>query len=118
MHYGMANKKVLIIDDEEDLRGLLKSFLVPLNYDVFTAGNLSEGLSKADEIHPDIIFLDNNLPDGLGWSEVDTLQRSSPNCKINLISAFKISPEKIRDNKQVRLLEKPISFSMLRSCLE
>jgi two-component system, OmpR family, response regulator len=114
----MALKKILIVDDEDDLRSLLKAFLIPLNYDVFTASTLGEGLKMVPQIKPDIIFLDNNLPDGLGWDKIDVIQQQVPQCKINLISAFKFIPEKLRGRESVRLIEKPISFSMLRQYLD
>ena len=114
----MALKKILIIDDEEDLRRLLKAFLVQLNYEVYTASTLAEGLELISEEKPDIIFLDNNLPDGLGWEKIDIIQQYVPNSRINLISAFKFVPESVRDNQVVRLIEKPISFAMLRSYLD
>ncbi len=114
----MALKKILIVDDEADLRALLKAFLIPLNYDVFTASTLGEGLKLVPQIKPDIIFLDNNLPDGLGWDKIDVIQQQVPECKINLISAFKFIPEKLRGRESVRLIEKPISYSMLRRYLD
>ena len=74
----MALKKILIVDDEDDLRSLLKAFLIPLNYDVFTASTLGEGLKMIPQVKPDIIFLDNNLPDGLGWDKIDVIQQQVP----------------------------------------
>ena len=114
----MAVKKILIVDDEDDLRGLLKSFLTPLNYEVFTAATLSEALTILPQLKPDMIFLDNNLPDGLGWDSIEVIQEIVPDCKINLISAFKFIPEKLRNKETIRLIEKPISFSMLRTYLD
>lgn len=114
----MAFKKILIVDDEADLRGLLKSFLTPLNYEVATASTLSEALELVPQLKPDIIFLDNNLPDGLGWESIDVIQRTVPDCKINLISAFKFVPEQLKDRDSIRLIEKPISFSVLKTYLE
>ena len=57
--------KVLIIDDEKDLCLLIKAYLSRKNCDVHTAYTLSEGLMQVDQFLPDILFLDNNLPDGL-----------------------------------------------------
>jgi CheY-like chemotaxis protein len=114
----MAFKKILIVDDEEDLRGLLKSFLTPLNYEVSTAATLSEALQIVPALKPDIIFLDNNLPDGLGWESIEVIQQTVPDCKINLISAFKFMPDKLKNKDSVRLIEKPISFSVLKTYLE
>jgi DNA-binding response OmpR family regulator len=55
----------LIIDDESDLCSLLKKALMPDNYAVDCAYSLSEADNKLRD-HPNIILLDNNLPDGTG----------------------------------------------------
>lgn len=62
----MMNKKILIVDDEADIRFLLKRALTSHNYSVFEAGNLKQGLEVFNESHPDIVILDVNLPDGSG----------------------------------------------------
>ena len=62
----VMNKKVLIIDDEADIRFLLKRALVSHNYSVVEAENLKKGLELYDQTKPDIIILDVNLPDGNG----------------------------------------------------
>ena len=64
--YIMKKKKsVLIIDDESDLCALIKLVFMRENFVVDCALNLAEAKAKLPS-HPDIILLDNNLPDGLG----------------------------------------------------
>ena len=107
---------VLIVDDELDSCLLWKSFLTQLNFRVYTAVTLQEGLMLAESIKPSIIFLDNNLPDGLGWEQVDFLKSKLPECKINLVSAYHFDQSKwLREN--VRILEKPLSLSTIKSLL-
>lgn len=60
------SKKILIIDDEADIRFLLKRALTSHNYSVVEAENLKKGLELYSESDPDIIILDVNLPDGNG----------------------------------------------------
>ena len=60
------NKKILIVDDEADIRFLLKRALTSQNYTVLEAGNLKQGLDIFNETNPDIVILDVNLPDGSG----------------------------------------------------
>jgi DNA-binding response OmpR family regulator len=59
-------KKVLIIDDEADIRFLLNRALTSRNYSVIEAKDLKQGLELYNESEPDIIILDVNLPDGNG----------------------------------------------------
>jgi DNA-binding NtrC family response regulator len=114
----MYKKKVLIIDDEQDLCHLMKTYLVELNYDVFLAYTLGSGLSLMEEVGPDIVFIDNNLPDGLGWEKMDYLTEAYPNCKINLISAYKNGiPENANCTSAVKFIEKPMSLTTLKHYL-
>ena len=111
-------KKILIIDDEKDLCLLLKSYLMQKKHDVYVANLLKEGLQIALEITPDVIFLDNNLPDGQGWDKTEWLQSNFPFVQIILMSAFKSLPTQYDDENRVHILEKPVSFSTLDIALQ
>jgi DNA-binding NtrC family response regulator len=114
----MHKKKVLIIDDEQDLCHLMKAYLVELNYDVFLAYTLGSGLSLMKEVGPDVVFIDNNLPDGLGWEKMNYLVEAYPDCKINLISAYKNgTPEISTSRSAVKFIEKPLSLTALKDYL-
>lgn len=113
----MNKKKIVIIDDEEDLCHLMKTYLVELNYDVFLANTLGTGLTLMKEVSPDIVFIDNNLPDGLGWEKMEYLLQAYPECKINLISAYKYLPPELNGRASVKILEKPLSLSTLKNYL-
>jgi DNA-binding NtrC family response regulator len=114
----MNKKKVLIIDDEQDLCHLMKTYLVELDYDVFLANTLGSGLSMMKEITPDIVFIDNNLPDGLGWEKMNYLVEAYPDCKINLISAYKNgTPEIATSRYAVKFIEKPLRLTSLKEYL-
>ena len=58
-------KSVLIIDDEKDLCEVMSRVLKKDGYAVDCAFNLAEASQKLGA-HPDIVILDNNLPDGTG----------------------------------------------------
>ena len=55
-------KKVLVVDDDENLRLALTDKLGLEGFEVIEAKNGQEGLEKALEIHPDIILLDVMMP--------------------------------------------------------
>jgi|SRR3989339_1294647 len=55
-------KKVLLVDDEEDIVGALTIRLKASGYDVISASNGMEGLEKARSEKPDVILLDIMLP--------------------------------------------------------
>ncbi len=111
-------KRVLIIDDEIDLCLLIRSYLSKKNYEVHTAYSLSEGFEKLDRINPDILLLDNNLPDGMGWKEAGNIHKKFPQMNITLISAFQM-PKDLKDqiNSHIHILEKPISLTDIEKYL-
>jgi DNA-binding response OmpR family regulator len=54
----MANEKILIIDDDDDLVHALRLPLEAAGYEVFRAASGNEGLEKIKEVSPDLIILD------------------------------------------------------------
>ncbi len=115
----MSRKKIVIIDDEEDLCHLMKTYFLELDHDVFLANTLESGLTLMKEVSPDVLFIDNNLPDGLGWEKMAYLIEKYPGCKINLISAYEYLPPDLKDTNSitVKILEKPISLNTLQDYL-
>jgi len=106
-------RKVLIIDDEIDLCLLLKGYFLRKNYEVYLSHTLGEGISFLRSIRPDIVFLDNNLPDGIGWSAAPELAGEFPQMYINLISAFHPAMPEMPENARFNVIEKPISLTDL-----
>lgn len=107
------SRKILIIDDEMDLCLLLKEYFVRKNYEVVVAHSLSEGGVILNTYRPDILFLDNNLPDGTGWGSAPGFALDNPELYIVLISAFHPAAPVMPVNARYRIIEKPIGFSDL-----
>lgn len=59
----MNQKKILLIDDEEDILEILSYNLEKEGYHVTTATNGNDGIAKAKEIVPDLILLDVMMPE-------------------------------------------------------
>ena len=59
----MKQKKLLLIDDEQDIIEILSYNLEKEGYEVSTAMNGNEGIEKAKNIIPDLILLDVMMPD-------------------------------------------------------
>lgn len=104
-------KKVLIIDDEVDLCLLLKAYLDRRNYEVYYSHTLKEGMSQFTEVVPDILFLDNNLPDGIGWEKAAGLLEQYPGLQVHLISAYQPNTPDITSSFKV--WEKPLTLKDL-----
>lgn len=113
----MLKIKILIIDDEEDYCMILKHFFTQRGCEVFFAYTLKQGLQLLHQQAIDILFLDNNLPDGNGWQVVDKIIAEMPTIRIYLISAYKHKTDFTGDSLQVTVWEKPISFQLLEQIL-
>lgn len=107
-------KTVVIIDDEIDWCLLMKAYLSRFKYTVFCFYTLQEAFPRIYTLKPDIIFLDNNLPDGVGWDKAAELIDKLPELQLNLISAYRnILPAQLSRTDAIRVWEKPVSVKDL-----
>jgi two-component system alkaline phosphatase synthesis response regulator PhoP len=60
---AVATQRVLVVDDEPDITGLVAYHLAKAGYRVITAGNGTEALKSVREERPDLVVLDLMLPD-------------------------------------------------------
>ncbi len=67
--------RILIVDDEEVLRGLLREALQPLGHEIFLAADGFDALRLVEEIHPGIMILDVTMPGLDGYGVLDRLSR-------------------------------------------
>lgn len=107
----------LIIDDEEDICILLSSFLRKKNFETNFAFTLEEGLKKLKELRPDILFLDNNLPDGSGIETIPAIRSEYREMKIVVISAMSNLREQAIKNSADAFIAKPISFDNIQELI-
>jgi CheY-like chemotaxis protein len=66
--------RVLVIDDEETVRDLMRRFLTREGLEVLTAKNGREGLALARQLKPALITLDVLMPELDGWSVLEALK--------------------------------------------
>jgi DNA-binding response OmpR family regulator len=76
----MIKKRILVVDDEEDLIKLIKNILERANYTVFSEMSSEAALMRVTSSHPDLIILDLNLP-GIGGMELCRIIKSNPEIK-------------------------------------
>jgi DNA-binding response OmpR family regulator len=67
-------KKILIVDDEEDILHFLELVLREKGYDVVTAANGHEALTTAQIERPDLVLLDIMMPQMDGWEVLKLLR--------------------------------------------
>ena len=79
--------KELIIDDEMDICFLLSSILLYEKINTNYVNNIASAKLILSQYEPDLIFLDNHLPDGLGIEFIPYLKILLPKAKIIMITA-------------------------------
>ena len=105
--------RILIIDDETDFCLIMKNFFTKKGYDVNLAFTLQEGLKKVTESSPQILFIDNNLPDGNGWDAVEGIVEKIPQIRAYLVSAHRNKSSFHKKDENIVIWEKPISLAIL-----
>jgi two-component system OmpR family response regulator len=81
-------KKVLIIEDEGDMCLLLNIMLNGKDMELDHVKNLASAEEYLQNEQPQVIILDNKLPDGFGLDFLPLLRKSHPASKIIMISGF------------------------------
>lgn len=79
--------RILIIDDEGDICYLLSNMMKQRHVKYDHANTLAQAEIAINEETPDIIFLDNHLPDGLGINFIEKIKETHPQIKIAVITA-------------------------------
>ncbi|MCM8761268.1 MAG: response regulator [Candidatus Omnitrophica bacterium] len=108
---GSHAKKILVIDDEQEICEMLYSFLVPHNYKVFLAFNGQMGLEYFEEVKPDIVLLDLKMPD-IDGVEVLKIIRKVSDVPVVVITGHPqdVADIHVNDLTIEGYLEKPISL--------
>jgi CheY-like chemotaxis protein len=110
---GRNTSNILLIEDDVDIRTILKDALEWEGYRVYTASNGKEGMEILAKISaPCLILLDLMMPVMNGWEFADALQtdRVYANIPIVTLSAFSDPEKRIRANGSVK---KPLDLDVL-----
>jgi len=73
-------KKIMVVDDEEDLLELVKAIFEEEGFEVIPASSGAECLEKLKEVKPDLILMDMMMP-GMSGRETTEKIRADPNTK-------------------------------------
>ena len=80
--------KVLVVDDEQDIRETLKDILEKEGYSVEMAGSGTEAISKIDSIKPDLILMDVRMPGMNGVDLLKKLREINEDVPVAMITAY------------------------------
>ncbi|AOR22555.1 response regulator transcription factor [Clostridium taeniosporum] len=88
-------KKILLVEDEESIRGFIKINLKRNDFEVIEAGTGEEGLKAAEEFNIDLAILDVMLPGIDGFKVCDELRKRYPKIGIVMLTARTQDMDKI-----------------------
>ena len=88
--------KILIIDDEEQLRKLLARIIALEGYEVAEAADCAGGLRMLRRYEPDVVLCDVKLPDGNGVEMVGRIKQAMPSAEVILLTAYGNIPDGVQ----------------------
>lgn len=92
------SKRILVVEDQEDNRRILRDLLTSVGYDVLEALTGPEGVAMAETLRPDLILMDIQLP-GLDGYEVTRRIKANPTLRpipIVAVTSFALSGDDIK----------------------
>jgi two-component system NtrC family response regulator len=94
--YRIDMSKILIIDDEVQIRTLLTRMMELEGYDVCQAGDCRVALKQLELQNPDVVLCDVFLPDGNGVDLVLAIKKAAPNVEVILLTAHGNIPDGVQ----------------------
>lgn len=109
----------LIIDDEYDICFLLSKILRAKKLNVKFVNSITEGKAMLKQNSPNLIFLDNHLPDGFGIDFISEIKKEHADTKIVMVTAHDSNEDR---NKAIHqgadiFLSKPFSNKEIENVL-
>ena len=112
-------KQLLVVDDDPDIRQMLKVVLEAHDFAVATAANGQQAVEQVKADVPDGVFLDVRMPIMDGFRALEVMRREHPHLPIFMISgsAYGDGAEKARVSGANGYLAKPIDPQTLKAVL-
>ena len=112
-----SNRTIMVVEDYDDTRMLLKQGLEMLGYSVLEASNGQEAVDIADRERPDLILMDLDLPilDGIAATQRIRQQEHMESVPIVAVTAYPLSYSRVKAFAKGcnEYMPKPIDLSEL-----
>jgi DNA-binding response OmpR family regulator len=107
-----VKSRVLVVEDDEQLRRIITTNLVARGHDVRQASDATAALHALAEERPDLLILDINLPDRTGWDVLRDAQLPD-DVRVLMLTAVPVSPRRLAEFRPVAYLPKPFPLEAL-----
>jgi two-component system, NtrC family, response regulator PilR len=116
----MSSPRILVVDDEADLRELLEITFIKMGLDIDSAESLADARAYLGKTSYALILTDMRLPDGLGIELVQEVTASGRNTPIAVITAFGSADNAVAALKAGAFdyLSKPVALDQLRMMVQ
>lgn len=112
-------KKILVAEDQDDLRGLLHMLLERSGYQVIPAADGQEAVEKAFQESPDLVLLDISMPKVDGVTALKLIRQRHPHVLAVAYTAY-VTAEDVRRYQEAgfdEVLPKPSSIHVIREVI-
>src|SRR5660397_82428 len=112
-----ATPRVLVVDDEADLRELFELTLIKMGLDVDSVGSVSDALLALKKNEYSLVITDMRLPDGEGFEIVKEITTHYRNTPVTVITAYGSTDNAVAALKTGAFdyISKPVSLIQLRA---
>lgn len=112
-------RPVLVVDDEQEIRLLLRDFLTDEGYEVVTAPNGKDALGVAESMEPAVILLDMSMPIMDGWAFARAYRMLTRNpAPIVVLTAGGLAAERAAEVEAASFLAKPFDIDELLAVVQ
>jgi CheY-like chemotaxis protein len=117
--YDGPRRTIVVVDDNEDHREMMREILVPLDFIVLTAAGGTDCLTLIEGIQPDLFLVDILMPGMNGWQLVSRLREAGQTAPIVMLSANigDAAAHSDSDDSHNDAIGKPVDIRRLRDKL-
>jgi DNA-binding NtrC family response regulator len=109
-------KTILVVEDDEDLRGIYKEILEVYDYDVQIALNGLEGVEKFKEKKPSLVIMDADMPVLDGYTAFKQIKEIDNNANVIIVTGFSDMEPRSKEVMKlglIKIISKPLGVDEL-----
>ncbi|MHB9155407.1 MAG: response regulator [Endomicrobiales bacterium] len=117
---AISKARILVVDDEQGIRDMLRSELSAMGYSVETAPNGENALEKIEQSKFDIVISDIKMPKFDGLQVLEAVKKTSPETEVIMITGYATVENSVQamKNGAYDFLQKPFNLEELGALIE